>query len=147
VLAVLNGKVDAGATYANSPTAGTAWMRYLKILRMSSSSRHCVFRADPAEMVVSASLNPSIAKKVEDVFVELSRDPKGKANAARALSNRRLRSRQRPKTTTRCARLSSTPHTYQRHPTEKTLVILLEINDLHQSYTAACGAARRQSQA
>jgi phosphonate transport system substrate-binding protein len=31
VLAVLNGKVDAGATYANSPDGNdTAWMRYLK---------------------------------------------------------------------------------------------------------------------
>src|SRR5512145_2929652 len=31
VLAVLNGKVDAGATYANSPdNEDTAWMRYLK---------------------------------------------------------------------------------------------------------------------
>src|SRR6185295_13696685 len=31
VLAVLNGKVDAGATYANSPDSqDTAWMRYLK---------------------------------------------------------------------------------------------------------------------
>ena len=31
VLAVLNGKVDAGATYANSPDGkDTAWMRYLK---------------------------------------------------------------------------------------------------------------------
>ena len=31
VLAVLNRKVDAGATYANSPDSkDTAWMRYLK---------------------------------------------------------------------------------------------------------------------
>jgi phosphonate transport system substrate-binding protein len=81
VLAVLNGKVDAGATYANSPDSqDTAWMRYLKNPADVKLIRAIAFSEPiPADnLVVSASLNPSIAKKVEDVFVELSRDPKGK---------------------------------------------------------------------
>ena len=49
VLAVLNGKVDAGATYANSPDGSdTAWMRYLKSAEeVEEDSRYRLFRADP----------------------------------------------------------------------------------------------------
>ena len=49
VLAVLNGKVDAGATYANSPDSqDTAWMRYLKNSgRREENPRHRLFRTDP----------------------------------------------------------------------------------------------------
>ena len=81
VLAVLNGKVDAGATYANSPDSqDTAWMRYLKNPADVKLIRAIAFSEPiPADnLVVSGSLDPSIAKKVEEVFVELSRDPKGK---------------------------------------------------------------------
>jgi phosphonate transport system substrate-binding protein len=81
VLAVLNGKVDAGATYANSPDSqDTAWMRYLKNPADVKRIRAIAFSEPiPADnLVVSGSLDSSIAKKVEEVFIELSRDPKGK---------------------------------------------------------------------
>jgi phosphonate transport system substrate-binding protein len=74
VLAVLNGKVDAGATYA------TAWMRYLKDPADVKRIRAIAFSEPiPADnLVVSDSLDPKIVKRLEEVFVELSRDPKGK---------------------------------------------------------------------
>src|SRR6266550_8626765 len=81
VLAVLNGKVDAGATYANSPDSqDTAWMRYLKNPADVKLIRAIAFSEPiPADnLVVSASLDPSIAKKVEDIFVGLSHDAKGR---------------------------------------------------------------------
>jgi len=81
VLAVLNGKVDAGATYANSPDSqDTAWMRYLKNPADVKRIRAIAFSEPiPADnLVVSGALDPAIAKKVEDIFIELSRDPKGK---------------------------------------------------------------------
>ena len=81
VLAVLNGKVDAGATYANSPdSSDTAWMRYLKNPEDVKRIRAIAFSEPiPADnLVVSDSLDPDIVKKLEDIFVELSRDPKGK---------------------------------------------------------------------
>jgi len=81
VLAVLNGKVDAGATYANSPDSkDTAWMRYLKNPEDVKKIRAIAFSEPiPADnLVVSGSLDPGVAKKIEEIFVELSRDPKGK---------------------------------------------------------------------
>ncbi len=81
VLAVLNGKVDAGATYANSPdNQDTAWMRYLKKPEDVKRIRAIAFSEPiPADnLVVSGALDPAIAKKVEDIFIELSRDPRGK---------------------------------------------------------------------
>jgi len=81
VLAVLNGKVDAGATYANSPdSSDTAWMRYLKNPEDVKRIRAIAFSEPiPADnLVVSDSLDPDIVKKLEDIFVDLSRDPKGK---------------------------------------------------------------------
>lgn len=81
VLAVLNGKVDAGATYANSPDSlDTAWMRYLKDPQDVNKIRAIAFSEPiPADnLVISAGLDDKIAKKVEEVFVRLSRDPKGK---------------------------------------------------------------------
>jgi len=81
VLAVLNGKVDAGATYANTPDSqDTAWMRYLKnpddvkkILAIAFSE------PIPADnLVINGSLDERLAKRIENVFVELSRDPQGK---------------------------------------------------------------------
>jgi phosphonate transport system substrate-binding protein len=81
VLAVLNGKVDAGATYANSPdNRDTAWMRYLKDPADQQKIRVIAFSEPiPADnLVVSGNLDERTAKKIEAVFLELSRDPKGK---------------------------------------------------------------------
>jgi phosphonate transport system substrate-binding protein len=81
VLAVLNGKVDAGATYANSPDSNdTAWMRYLKNPADVKRIRAIAFSEPiPADnLVVSGALDPKIVKRLEEVFIELSRDAKGK---------------------------------------------------------------------
>jgi phosphonate transport system substrate-binding protein len=81
VLAVLNGKVDAGATYANSPDSNdTAWMRYLKNPADVKRIRAIAFSEPiPADnLVVSGALDPRIVKGLEDTFIELSRDAKGK---------------------------------------------------------------------
>jgi phosphate/phosphite/phosphonate ABC transporters, periplasmic binding protein len=81
VLAVLNGKVDAGATYANSPDNNdTAWMRYLKNPEDVKKIRAIAFSEPiPADnLVINGSLDERTAKKIEDTFIELSRDPKGK---------------------------------------------------------------------
>ena len=81
VLAVLNGKVDAGATYANSPDSkDTAWMRYLKNPADIMKIRAIAF-SDPIpadNLVISGALDERVAKKIVDVFIELSRDPDGK---------------------------------------------------------------------
>jgi phosphonate transport system substrate-binding protein len=81
VLAVLNGKVDAGATYANSPDGNdTAWMRYLKDPADVKRIRAIAFSEPiPADnLVVSGALDPQIVKRLEVIFIELSRDAKGK---------------------------------------------------------------------
>lgn len=81
VLAVLNGKVDAGATYANSPdNQDTAWARYLKKPEDIRKIRAIAFSEPiPADnLVISGSLDERIAKKIEEIFLTLSRDPQGK---------------------------------------------------------------------
>jgi len=81
VLAVLNGKVDAGATYANSPDSeDTAWMRYLKNPEDAKKIRAIAFSEPiPADnLVINGNLDESIARRVEEIFIELSRDPAGK---------------------------------------------------------------------
>jgi phosphonate transport system substrate-binding protein len=81
VLAVLNGKVDAGATYANSPDSDdTAWMRYLKNPEDVKKIRAVAFSEPiPADnLVINGNLDDAVAKKVEEIFLQLSRDPKGK---------------------------------------------------------------------
>ena len=81
VLAVLNGKVDAGATYANSPdNEDTAWMRYLKDPREQKKIRAIAFSEPiPADnLVISESLDPRVAQKLVDIFLDLSRNPEGK---------------------------------------------------------------------
>jgi phosphonate transport system substrate-binding protein len=81
VLAVLNGKVDAGATYANSPDGrDTAWMRYLKNPGEIEKIYAIAFSEPiPADnIVIGAGLDERIAKKVEQIFLDLSRDPQGK---------------------------------------------------------------------
>jgi phosphonate transport system substrate-binding protein len=81
VLAVLNGKVDAGATYANSPDGeDTAWGRYLKSPEDVKKIRAIAFSEPiPADnLVINGNLDEVIAKKIEETFLQLSRDPKGK---------------------------------------------------------------------
>jgi len=81
VLAVLNGKVDAGATYANSPDGeDTAWMRYLKNREDVKKIRAIAFSEPiPADnLVINGKLDEAIAKKVEEIFLQLSREPRGK---------------------------------------------------------------------
>lgn len=81
VLAVLNRKVDAGATYANSPDGeDTAWMRYLKNPE-DVKQIHAIAFSEPIpadNLVIRGDLDEAIGKKVVDVFVKLSRDPAGK---------------------------------------------------------------------
>ena len=81
VLAVLNRKVDAGATYANSPDGeDTAWMRYLKNPE-DIKKIHAIAFSEPIpadNLVIRGDLDEAIAKKIVDVFVNLSGDPAGK---------------------------------------------------------------------
>jgi phosphonate transport system substrate-binding protein len=78
---VFNGKVDAGATYANSPDgADTAWMRYLKSPE-DVRKIHAIAFSEPIpadNLVVNGKLDERLAQKIENVFIELSRDPEGK---------------------------------------------------------------------
>ncbi|HJX10368.1 MAG TPA: phosphate/phosphite/phosphonate ABC transporter substrate-binding protein [Candidatus Binatia bacterium] len=81
VLAVLNGKVDAGATYANSPDSeDTAWIRYLKNPEDAKKIRAIAFSEPiPADnLVINGNLDKSTARRVEEIFLEMSRDPAGK---------------------------------------------------------------------
>jgi phosphonate transport system substrate-binding protein len=81
VLAVLNRKVDAGATYANSTDGGdTAWARYLQNPE-DVKKIHAIAYSEPIpadNLVFRAGLEERFAKQIEEVFLELSRDPKGK---------------------------------------------------------------------
>ena len=81
VLAVLHGKVDAGATYANSTDGSdTAWARYLQnpedVKKISAIAYSEPIPAD--NLVFAAGLDDALGKKIEEVFLELSRDPQGK---------------------------------------------------------------------
>jgi phosphonate transport system substrate-binding protein len=81
VLAVFNRKVDAGATYANSPDSNdTAWMRYLHDPEEAKQIRAIAFSEPiPADnLVIHPDLDDRVAKQVEEIFIELSQDPKGK---------------------------------------------------------------------
>jgi phosphonate transport system substrate-binding protein len=81
VLAVLHGKIDAGATYANFPDGSdTAWMRYLKSAEEAKKIRAIAYSEPiPADnLVVSARLERGLVDQIEQTFIELSRDPQGK---------------------------------------------------------------------
>ena len=81
VLAVLNRKVDAGATYANSTDGtDTAWARYLKNPDDVKKIRAIAYsEAIPADnLVFSGNLEERLGKQIEEVFIELSSDPQGK---------------------------------------------------------------------
>lgn len=80
VLAVLNGKVDAGATFANFPDGkDAAWMQYLKDPAEQKKIRAIAYSEPiPADnLVFNAALNPELAKKIERIFLDLGRDPAG----------------------------------------------------------------------
>lgn len=80
VLAVLNRKVDAGATFANFPNSpDAAWMQYLKDPEEQKKIRPIAY-SDPIpadNLVVSGYLDAALAKKIEAVFLELSQSPEG----------------------------------------------------------------------
>lgn len=81
VLAVLNGKVDAGATFANFPDGkDAAWMQYLKDPAEQKLIRAIAYSEPiPADnLVINSNLDPQIAKKIEEIFLELSQDAEGR---------------------------------------------------------------------
>ncbi len=81
VLAVLNGKVDAGATFANSTDGeDTAWARYLKSPEDIRKIRVIAYSEPiPADnLVFSGDLDEQLGKRIEEIFIELSRDPQSK---------------------------------------------------------------------
>ena len=80
VLAVLNRKVDAGATFANFPDGkDAAWVQYLKNPEEQKQIRAIAYsEAIPADnLVFRAGLDPALGKKIQEIFLELSRDPAG----------------------------------------------------------------------
>jgi phosphonate transport system substrate-binding protein len=80
VLAVLNRKIDAGATFANSPDGkDTAWMQYLPDPEEQKKIRAIAYSEPiPADnLVINNSLDLEVAEKVEKIFLNLSQDPGG----------------------------------------------------------------------
>lgn len=80
VLAVLNRKIDAGATFANSPDGkDSAWMQYLKDPEEQKMIRPIAYSEPiPADnLVVNANIDAGLAKKIETIFLELSQGPAG----------------------------------------------------------------------
>lgn len=81
VLAVLNRKVDAGATFANfTDGKDAAWVQYLKNPEEQKKIRAIAYSEPiPADnLVVNANLDAALAEKIKGVFLELSRDPEGR---------------------------------------------------------------------
>lgn len=81
VLAVLNHKVDAGATFANFPDGkNAAWTQYLKDPEEQKKIRAIAYSEPiPSDnLVVNANLDPRLAKKIANIFLDLSKDPAGK---------------------------------------------------------------------
>jgi phosphonate transport system substrate-binding protein len=81
VLAVLNGKVDAGATFANfADGRGAAWTQYLKDPEEQKKIRAIAYSEPiPADnLVTNANLDPALAEKIVKIFLDLSQDPAGK---------------------------------------------------------------------
>jgi phosphonate transport system substrate-binding protein len=81
VLAVLNRKVDAGATFANSPNSNdAAWTQYLKNPQEQKKIRAIAYSEPiPADnLVISSHLDPALAKRIEETFLALSQNPEGK---------------------------------------------------------------------
>jgi phosphonate transport system substrate-binding protein len=81
VLAVLNRKVDAGATFANfTDGKDAAWIQYLRDPEEQKKIRAIAYSEPiPADnLVINAHIDAGLAKKVEEVFLDLSQDPEGK---------------------------------------------------------------------
>jgi phosphonate transport system substrate-binding protein len=80
VLAVLNRKVDAGATFANfTDGKDAAWIQYLKNPEEQKKIRAIAYSEPiPADnLVLRADLDPELGKKIQDIFLALGRDPAG----------------------------------------------------------------------
>lgn len=80
VLAVLNRKIDAGATFANSPDGkDTAWMQYLPDPEEQKKIRAIAYSEPiPADnLVINNSMDPELAEEIEKIFLNLSQDPGG----------------------------------------------------------------------
>lgn len=81
VLAVLNRKVDAGATFANFPDGkDAAWTQYLKDPEEQKKIRAIAYSEPiPSDnLVVNANLDPRLTRKITKIFLDLSKDPAGK---------------------------------------------------------------------
>ena len=81
VLAVLHRKVDAGATFANFPDGREgAWLQYLKDPREQKKIRAIAYSEPiPADnLVVSEKLDPGLADRIKQIFLDLSEDAGGK---------------------------------------------------------------------
>jgi len=80
VFAVLNRKVDGGATFCND-TQGKdgAWTQFLKPDEASQIKAIAFSEPIPADNVcISKNLKPELAEKLEKVFIDLGKDPEGK---------------------------------------------------------------------
>ena len=80
VLAVLNRKVDAGATFANfTDGKDAAWIQYLKNPAEQKQIRAIAYSEPiPADnLVLRADLDAALGRKIQEVFLELSRDRAG----------------------------------------------------------------------
>ncbi|MEK7783639.1 MAG: phosphate/phosphite/phosphonate ABC transporter substrate-binding protein, partial [Candidatus Binatota bacterium] len=81
VLAVLNRKVDAGATFANfTDGKDAAWIQYLKNPEEQKKIRALAYSEPiPADnLVISVHMDAALADKIKEVFLELGRDAGGK---------------------------------------------------------------------
>lgn len=79
VLAVFNNKATAGATYANDPAGkDAAWVHILKPEQAKDIKVLAVSEAIPSDNIcVSKSLDPAVAKQVQDFFLKLGDKPEG----------------------------------------------------------------------
>lgn len=80
VLAVLHRKVDAGATFANTPDGkDAAWLQYLKDPREQRQIRAIAYSEPiPADnLVVNETVDPELARRIERIFLDLSAEPSG----------------------------------------------------------------------
>lgn len=80
VLAVLNRKVDAGATFANFQDGkDAAWIQYLKDPEEQKKIRAVAYSEPiPADnLVINGNLDANLAKRIGEIFLDLSQDPAG----------------------------------------------------------------------
>lgn len=80
VLAVLNKKVDGGATFSNDTNGKDgAWTQFLKPEEAEQIKAIAYSEPIPADnLCVSKDLKPEISKKLEDAFIAMGKDPKGR---------------------------------------------------------------------